>query len=105
MFSPRKTKHENKQRRNKARKAHEDDDDDDDDEEERKKNKGGGGNRREKELLFWNEYFGNIGKVTDRLFENFCEFLGIFCDFFFAVFGGFFFFAFAFALAEGTTSS
>ncbi len=40
MFSPRKTKHENKQRWNKARKAHEDDDDDDD-EEERKKNKGG----------------------------------------------------------------
>jgi hypothetical protein len=50
MFSPRKTKHENKQRWNKARKAHEDDDDDDD-EEERKKNKGG--NRREKEFLFW----------------------------------------------------
>jgi hypothetical protein len=41
--------------------------------------------------LFWNEYFGNIGKVTDRLFENFCEFLGIFCDFFLAVFAGFFF--------------
>jgi predicted PurR-regulated permease PerM len=46
--------------------------------------------------LFWNEYFGNIGKVTDRLFENFCEFLGIFCDFFWAVFAVFFvFFAFA----------
>jgi hypothetical protein len=54
----------------------------------------GGGNCREKEFLFWNEYFGNIGKVTDRLFENFCEFLGIFCDFFWAVFAGFFFFPF-----------
>jgi hypothetical protein len=36
-----KTKHENKQRRNKARKVHEDDDDEE--EEERKEDKGEGG--------------------------------------------------------------